>query len=83
MRLLAVHPSMRGQGIGTALTLECAQRAERAGASALQLHTTDAMHTAMQLYERFGFVHAPELDWRPADGTVVKGYRLALRQGSL
>jgi ribosomal protein S18 acetylase RimI-like enzyme len=72
---------MRGQGIGTELTLECVRRAERAGASALGLHTTDAMQAAIQIYERMGFVHVPELDWHPTDSTVIKGYRLSLRQG--
>ncbi len=81
MRLLAVHPAMRGQGIGTALTRECVQRAQRAGASALGLHTTDLMQTARQMYERMGFVHAPELDFHPTEKTVIKGYRLSLRQG--
>jgi GNAT superfamily N-acetyltransferase len=81
MRLLAVHPSMRGHGVGTALTLECVQRAQRAGASALGLHTTDVMQAAIQIYEHMGFVRVPELDLRPGDGTdgtVIKGYRLSL-----
>jgi len=81
MRLLAVHPVMRGQGIGTALTRECVQRAQRAGAWALGLHTTDLMQTAKQMYERMGFVRAPELDFHPTENTVIKGYRLSLRQG--
>jgi len=81
MRLLAVNPAMRGQGIGTALTRECVQRAQRAGASALGLHTTDLMQTAIQMYERMGFVRATELDFHPTENTVMKGYRLSLRQG--
>jgi predicted N-acetyltransferase YhbS len=81
MRLLAVNPAMRGQGIGTALTRECVQRARRAGASALGLHTTDLMQTAIQMYERMGFVHVPEIDFHPTENTVIKGYRLSLRQG--
>jgi GNAT superfamily N-acetyltransferase len=83
MRLLAVHPSMRGRGIGTALTLECVHRAERAGAEALGLHTIDVMQAAIQIYERMGFVHMPELDVHPIGSTVVKGYRLSLRQGNV
>ena len=81
MRLLAVIPAMRGQGIGTALTRECVQRAQRAGAPALGLHTTDMMQTAMQMYERMGFVRAPEFDFHPTENTVIKGYRLDLGQG--
>jgi hypothetical protein len=33
---------------------------------------------AMGLYERMGFARAVELDFTPAPGVVVKGYRLAL-----
>jgi predicted N-acetyltransferase YhbS len=82
MRLLAVIPAMRGCGIGTALTRECVQRAQRAGAPALGLHTTDMMHIAMQMYERMGFVRAPEFDFHPTEHTVVKGYRLDLGKAS-
>ena len=81
MRLLAVNPAMRGHGIGSALTRECVQRAQRAGAPALGLHTTDMMQTAMQMYERMGFVRAPELDFHPTENTVIMGYRLYLGQG--
>ena len=56
IRLLAVAPSQRGQGIGAALVQECVERARAAGATALTLHTTDLMQTAMRLYERMGFV---------------------------
>jgi hypothetical protein len=36
------------------------------------------MRVAMGLYERMGFARAPELDFTPAPGVVVKGYRLAV-----
>lgn len=80
MRLLAVNPAMRGHGIGTALTRECVQRAQLAGAPALGLHTADMMQTAMQMYERMGFVRAPEFDFHPTENVVIKGYRLNLGQ---
>lgn len=79
VRLLAVDPAMRGHGIGGALMRECIQRARRDGFTALGLHTMDVMQSAMQLYERMGFVRVPELDFRPAEGIVVKGYNLDLR----
>ncbi len=78
MRLLAVDPEMRGHGIGNALTRECVQRAQQAGSLALGLHTADLMQTAMHMYERMGFVRAPELDFHPTKDTLVKGYRLQL-----
>jgi len=78
VRLLAVAPGARGLGIGGALIEECVRRARGAGAAALTLHTTDMMRVAMRLYERLGFVAAPELDFHPAPGLTVKGYRLRL-----
>jgi len=80
VRLLAVLPEARGQGIGTALMEECARRARRAGAPALGLHTTDIMRTAVRMYERMGYVRTPELDFAPASGVLVKGYRLDLQR---
>ncbi len=74
VRLLAVLPSARGQGIGKALMDECLRRAHHMGATTIGLHTMDMMHTAMDMYERMGFVHTPALDFHPAEGIVVKGY---------
>ena len=80
VRLLAVGPKARGEGVGTALMNECAQRARRVGATALGLHTMDFMRAAVRLYERMGYIRAPELDFAPAKGVLVKGYRLDLRR---
>jgi len=79
MRLLAVDPAMRGRGIGNVLTRECVLRVRSAGAPALGLHTADMMQTAMQMYERMGFVRVPELDFHPGENIVIKGYRLYFR----
>jgi GNAT superfamily N-acetyltransferase len=78
VRLLAVAPDARGQGIGTALMKECIRRARRMGAVCLNLHTTDMMRVAMRMYERMGFVRAPELDFHPDPSVTVKAYRLKL-----
>jgi GNAT superfamily N-acetyltransferase len=83
VRLLAVTPSARGQGIGAGLMRECVRRARQAGAAALTLHTTDIMQVAMRMYERMGFVRAPELDFHPAPDVTVKGYRLDLAETAL
>ena len=79
VRLLAVAPSVRGQGIGALLMDECVRRARESGARALTLHTTDMMQAAVRLYTRMGFQRAPELDLQVAPEVVVKGYRLDLR----
>ena len=81
LRLMAVAPSARGQGIGAALLRECERRARHSGATTLGLHTHDAMQAAVRLYERAGFVRAPELDFQPPSGVLVKGYRLSLSHG--
>ena len=80
VRLLAVSPEARGKGVGAALMQECVARARAAGAQSLTLHTTEIMKAAVRLYERMGFVHAPELDFQPGPSLVVKGYRLNLRE---
>jgi GNAT superfamily N-acetyltransferase len=78
VRLLAVPPAARRQGIGRALMQECLRRARESGAAVLTLHTTDIMRAAIRLYERMGFQRSPDLDFEPAPGVVVEGYRLPL-----
>jgi GNAT superfamily N-acetyltransferase len=80
VRLLAVAPLARGRGVGAALMKECVRRVRKAGGRVLSLHTTDMMQAALGMYERMGFVRAPELDFHPAPGVAVKGYRLDLEE---
>jgi ribosomal protein S18 acetylase RimI-like enzyme len=74
VRLLAVAPGARGQGVGTALMDECERRARRSEATMLGLHTMEMMQAAIGMYERRGFERVPELDFRPAQDILVKGY---------
>ncbi len=74
VRLLAVVPKARGQGVGTALMDECVRRARHMGATLLGLHTMEVMQAAVRMYERIGFVHTPSLDFRPTEEVLVKGY---------
>ena len=78
VRLLAVAPAARGRGVGGALMRECIARTRSRGREVLSLHTTDLMRVAMAMYERMGFVRAPEIDFTPAPGIVIKGFRLDL-----
>lgn len=78
VRLLAVAPAARGQGVGVMLMRECIRRARQVGAPAVTLHTTDMMAAAMRLYERLGFRRAPELDLQPVPDVIIKGFRLGL-----
>ena len=59
VRAVGVHPSARGTGVGHALMTHCA-----AHVAALSLHTMDFMPVAVRLYERLGYVRAPEWDIR-------------------
>ncbi len=78
LRMLAVAPSAREQGVGRALAEECVRRARQAGATALGLHTSVSLHAAIHLYERMGFVRAPEDDFQPEGAELVMAYRLPL-----
>lgn len=78
LRLLAVAPEARGLGVGRALLDECVRRARRMGARALGLHTSRSMRAAIALYERTGFVRAPEHDFQPEGAERVEGYLLRL-----
>jgi ribosomal protein S18 acetylase RimI-like enzyme len=74
IRLLAVSPDRRRQGIGRALTQECVRRARRQGAQAVGLHTDSRMPAAQRLYSQLGFRRAPRFDYQPileADITVM------------
>jgi ribosomal protein S18 acetylase RimI-like enzyme len=78
MRMLAVAPARRGQGIGRALVAACLERAAAAGKSYLTLHTAPEMQAAQQLYRSFGFERAPDADYSPGPGYHLLAYRLRL-----
>jgi GNAT superfamily N-acetyltransferase len=77
VRLLAVDPRFQGMGAGKALMLACIDLARAQGHSEVVLHTTAAMKTAWQLYERLGFVRSEDLDFSQ-QGLPVFGFRLSL-----
>jgi GNAT superfamily N-acetyltransferase len=55
LRSMAVHPSMRGHGIGKLLLARIEDFAYAHGYKRLILNTTPFMNRAIQLYEAFGF----------------------------
>lgn len=63
IRLLAVAPKARGQGVGKALTCACIELAREAGHRRVILHSTRAMQVAWGMYERLGFKPASEMDF--------------------
>lgn len=57
IRMLVVDPDQCGQGIGKRLVAACLQRAQRAGAPVVGLHTSPIMAHALALYTGIGFTH--------------------------
>ncbi|GED52315.1 GNAT family N-acetyltransferase [Brevibacillus borstelensis] len=82
IRYLSVLPKARGKGVATELIKESVRRSRKLGASALHLHTTDIMASAISLYERLGFERAPEKDIQSGP-TLVKSYRLPIKEASI
>ncbi len=74
IRLLAVRPETRGQGLGLLLTQECLRRARELKIPTIYLYTGRFMHAAIHIYEKLGFVRAPEFE--PPEGPIA--YRLDL-----
>ena len=76
-RLLAVDPTMRGHGVGKLLTYECIRKAKDKKHFHLVIHTTKAMQTAWQMYEKIGFKRSEDLDFIQEELPVF-GFRLSL-----
>lgn len=62
-RTLSVAPHARGRGIARALVAECFDRARSAGMTEMLICSLPEMKPAHRLYESFGFIRRPELDW--------------------
>jgi predicted N-acetyltransferase YhbS len=77
-RMLAVSPAAQGQGVGAALVKLCIDRFREVGAPGIVLSTLPTMVTAHRLYERHGFVRAPERDWTPVPRVDLVAYHLDL-----
>jgi GNAT superfamily N-acetyltransferase len=67
IRHLAVDPAFQGAGVGRALLERCIQHARDQHRPRLRLHSTTPMVIARAMYERMGFVRAPEFDLFFAD----------------
>ncbi|MBM0235487.1 GNAT family N-acetyltransferase [Micromonospora sp. STR1_7] len=81
-RMLAVDPAAQGRGVGGALARACVDRATELGCTAVVICVRAGMAvSAHRLYERLGFVRAPEKDWSPLAGVDLLGLRLELPRG--
>jgi GNAT superfamily N-acetyltransferase len=77
-RLLAVSPDARGKGIGRLLTVECIRKAKHQQLNQVIIHTTRAMQTAWNMYERIGFKRSIDLDFMQGAALQVFGFRYVL-----
>lgn len=77
-RMLAVSPAARRRGVGRSLVRTCLDRAAASGMSEVLLCSLPEMTNAHALYLSFGFVRSPELDWSPAPGVNLWGFRCTL-----
>ena len=60
VRSMALLPSARGQGVGSALLREVENLAAAQNVRSLYLSTTPFLHEAIRLYEHFGFRRTDE-----------------------
>lgn len=81
LRMLAVDPVARGQGVGERLARAALELARERGASTLVLSSLDRMRTAHRVYERLGMVRAEDRDWE-VEGHPMRVYTLDLRAGA-
>jgi len=77
-RMLGVAAAVRGQGVGEALVRACLDRARRDGRRGLAIATLSTMPAARRLYERLGFVRAPDRDFEPVPGVRLLAYVVTL-----
>lgn len=78
LRLLAVLPEVRGEGIGEALVEACIEQARADGATSIGLHTSESLAAARRMYARMGFSRVPAHDFQPEGGELVLAYRLRI-----
>lgn len=76
-RLLAVDPPLRGNGLGTEITLACIEEAKNDGVGQLIIHSTEYMRIAWNMYEKLGFKRSSDLDFMQEELPVF-GFRLML-----
>ena len=62
VRLVAVAPQHRREGLGKMLVEDCIKRSREQGAVAVGLHSNKFMEAGVKMYEDIGFVRAKEFD---------------------
>lgn len=77
-RMLAVDPAARGAGVGQALVERMLARTAEEGSRAVVISSLPQMRAAHRLYDRTGFVRAPERDWSPTPDVDLITFRKEL-----
>jgi ribosomal protein S18 acetylase RimI-like enzyme len=72
IRMLGVHPTARGRGVGELLVRAAMAQGAADGAVRMVLSTQTEMQAAHRLYERLGFARRPDLDWVPEQDRSVQ-----------
>lgn len=81
-RMLAVDPAARGRGLARALIRRCLDRCVEIGLGEMVLCSMAEMRPAHALYTSLGFVRDADLDWEPAAGVRLLGFRAAVPPAS-
>jgi ribosomal protein S18 acetylase RimI-like enzyme len=76
IRMLGVHPEVRGRGVARALMDAAFELARASGRTRITLSTTHRMRAAQRMYERMGFRRTADRVF--PDGFVLLGYELTL-----
>jgi ribosomal protein S18 acetylase RimI-like enzyme len=74
-RMLAVDPAARRQGLARALAQRCVDRCVELGLDELVLCSLPENAAAHALYTSMGFSRDTGLDWQPAPGVWLLGFR--------
>jgi ribosomal protein S18 acetylase RimI-like enzyme len=77
-RLLAVASAAQRRGVGERLVQACLDRAEKLGLDRMVIDTQPNMMPAHRLYQRLGFVRAPERDREPVPGLTLWAFTAEL-----
>lgn len=78
VRLLAVDPDFRGQGVGTALLKACFATAREQGFEGIGLYSSASMRSALLLYARLGFEPVSRYDFQRPGSELIQAYYRSL-----
>ena len=81
LRLLAVPPENRNEGVGKALMAWTVEEARDLEKSRVVLTVMKMMDAMRDIVQREGFTRLPELDHEPAPGVRAEGFGLDLEEG--